>query len=124
MHRHGELHLILSLPDGSTSMLPAVWTDFDGESPTPSTRILGSLVDLRQTRKVVNVLLKRQAIAETGPAEMEAHHATGTVSDRSGAKQNTDCLKSPNSGRTRSADQNPSTVARQSHPPTEKGSET
>lgn len=123
MHRHGKLHLILSLPDGSTSMIPAEWTDANGEPPAPRSRTLGSLADLRQARKVVNVLLKRQEITNTGPAALEATYADGTVSHRSEARPEPAGPGSLDTGRTHKIDTSIGTVARQNRPSTNERSE-
>ncbi len=39
MRRHGRLELLLVLPDGSKSLIPAAWTDLDRaaeHAPTPT----------------------------------------------------------------------------------------
>ena len=65
MHRKGRLLLVLILPDGSKSLVPADWTDL--ASPTEPVRVppattLGSLEDLLHTRAVVDALLGRLAL--------------------------------------------------------------
>src|SRR2546427_6289384 len=61
-HRNDQLHLVLVLPDGSRSLIPAAWTDFKGGVTTaghahrPS---LATLPDLGQARAVVDALLRR-----------------------------------------------------------------
>ena len=64
-HRKGRLVLILILPDGSKSMIPADWTDL-GSAAQPqkslseqSPATLGSLQDLLHARAVVDALLSR-----------------------------------------------------------------
>jgi len=68
------MHLVLILPDGSKSMIPAEWTDFalpaQLERPTvvpaPPPPTLGSLEDLLHARAVVDALLSRlAAVANT-----------------------------------------------------------
>jgi len=64
MHRKGRLLLVLILPDGSKSLIPADWTDL--ASPTPSlsapvATTLGSLENLLHARAVVDALLGRLA---------------------------------------------------------------
>jgi hypothetical protein len=64
MHRKGQLLLVLILPDGSKSLIPADWTDLD--SPTqsfcaPAAATLGSLENLLHARAVVDALLARLA---------------------------------------------------------------
>ncbi len=66
MHRKGRLHLVLILPDGSKSLIPADWSDLVlptqlGSAPTAIT--LGSLEDLLHARAVVDALLGRLAPA-------------------------------------------------------------
>ena len=65
MRRKGRSYLVLILPDGSKSMIPADWTD--GAAPADSRSVvdnvvtLGSLEDLLHTRAVVDALLSRLA---------------------------------------------------------------
>jgi hypothetical protein len=61
-HRCGQLHLILVLPDGSRSLIPATWTDFEGGvtvTGRPHHTSLATLPDLLQARAVVDALLRR-----------------------------------------------------------------
>ena len=48
MRRHGVLELLLVLPDGSKSLIPAAWTDAASVrwTVTPAVATLGSLADL------------------------------------------------------------------------------
>ena len=78
-HRKGRLHLVLILPDGSKSLIPADWTDLALPAQphsTPTTTILGSLQDLLHARAVVDALLGRfaPATSENGrsPANKES----------------------------------------------------
>jgi len=65
IHRHRRLHLLLILPDGSKSLIPADWTDLPSlaqpqralSAHTAAT--LGSLEDLFHARAVVDALLGR-----------------------------------------------------------------
>ena len=64
MHRKGRLLLVLILPDGSKSLIPADWTDL--ASPTqplsgPTAKTLGSLENLLQAQAIVDALLGRLA---------------------------------------------------------------
>ena len=65
MHRKGRLLLVLILPDGSKSLIPADWTDLGSPMQTFSapaaTATLGSLENLLQARAVVDALLGRLA---------------------------------------------------------------
>lgn len=59
MRRHGRLELLLVLPDGSKSLIPAAWTDQE-DSPTESvTHTLGSLDDLLAAHALVTDLSTR-----------------------------------------------------------------
>jgi hypothetical protein len=64
MRRHGALELILELPDGSKSMMPAAWTDHaepaaDGESLPAEEPTLGRITDLLDLTWIVSSLLPR-----------------------------------------------------------------
>ena len=64
MRRHNRLDLILVLPDGSKSLVPASWTDLDRQiagtaEPEPSGGI-ASVSQLLHARAVVDALLARQ----------------------------------------------------------------
>ena len=59
MRRHGRLDLILVLPDGSRSLVPASWTDFGADAAVPSHDVLGSLEDLQHLRVVTDGLVHR-----------------------------------------------------------------
>ena len=64
MHRKGRLLLVLILPDGSKSLIPADWTDLASPTPpfsAPTATTLGSLENLLQARAVVDALLGRLA---------------------------------------------------------------
>jgi hypothetical protein len=117
MHRQGTLQLILSLPDGGTALIPAAWTDLSGAVPLSRLAgVLGRVADLIHTRRVVDVLLQRQGLAGSGPAEQEDAHATGTVSNRSTVTGATARAGAPEPGGTKGADQDAGTAAGQDHP--------
>ena len=65
LHRHGQWNLLLILPDGSKSLIPADWTDVTPTLPSPRTVSsnqaisLGSLEDLFHARAIVDALLDR-----------------------------------------------------------------
>ena len=67
IHRHSRLHLVLILPDGSKSLIPADWTDIAPTAqpqvsvPSNQTATLGSREDLFHARAVVDALLGRLA---------------------------------------------------------------
>ena len=86
MRRDG-LRLLLILPDGSRSLIPAEWTDWAaGQQPvavdaTVARRNLGTLAELLRARAVVNALLDRLVPVRDGPpasAEEERSRATET----------------------------------------------
>lgn len=68
MRRKGRTYLVLTLPDGSKSMIPAEWTDFASPaqpcsalSAPSNTAKLASLEDLLHARALVDALLSRLA---------------------------------------------------------------
>ena len=64
MHRKGRLLLVVILPDGSKSLIPADWTDLAAPAPSvgaPAATTLGSLEHLLHARAVVDALLGRLA---------------------------------------------------------------
>ncbi len=66
-HRKGRLHLVLILPDGSKSLIPADWTDLASAAQSrhalsaPAAATFGSLEDLLHARAVIDALLSRLA---------------------------------------------------------------
>ena len=62
MRRHGVLELLLVLPDGSKSLVPAAWTDIDQSAVVDeqSMATLGSLSDLLHTCELVADLVGRE----------------------------------------------------------------
>jgi hypothetical protein len=53
--------LVLILPDGNKSLIPAEWTDFKGVAPAPdSAQLVGSLDDLLRLRGLVDAFLRRK----------------------------------------------------------------
>ena len=124
MHREGALHLILTLPDGGTSLIPVTWTDLSGGGPlSPPARVLGSAADLRHIRRVADALLRRQDGVGTRPAEEEDADATGTVSHRPPDRQAANRPDLPESGGTGGADQESGAAAGQDHPAAKEGAE-
>ena len=66
-HRKNRLHLLLILPDGSKSLVPADWTNLRSTSDfavQKETELLGSLDELLHIRTVIDALLRRLASAE------------------------------------------------------------
>ena len=64
MRRRGRLELILVLPDGSTLMVPAAWTDLRSGPDPVEEGALASLGDLLAVRWIVDPLLERVVLAE------------------------------------------------------------
>jgi len=63
-HRNKRLHLLLILPDGSRSTIPAEWTDFplgaqEGGADHARQAALASLSDLLHARSIIDALLRR-----------------------------------------------------------------
>jgi hypothetical protein len=59
LRRRGALDLLLVLPDGSRSLIPAAWTDLGRPAPPSGTGTLGALDDLVEARGLVDGLLAR-----------------------------------------------------------------
>ena len=57
MHRHGALELLVVLPDGSKTLLPAVFTDAVPAAPESVAATVGSIEDLEQLAVVVESLM-------------------------------------------------------------------
>jgi hypothetical protein len=78
MHRNGGLYLILILPDGSKSLIPADWTDFAFVTrprqalSVHATATLGSIEDLLHARAITDALLNRLAAIPSEAAEKES----------------------------------------------------
>jgi len=67
MRRHGKLDLLLVLPDGSKSLIPAAWTDLEPRTEgSEQPEALGSVRDLLQARTVVDALLRRLGDGRVG----------------------------------------------------------
>ena len=93
MRRNGRLLLVLILPDGSKSLLPADWTDL--ASPTqsfcaPAATTLGSLENLLHARAVVDALLGRLA-----PVTSEDGNSTTTKESACAGKKSKPLRSSP-----------------------------
>lgn len=62
MRRHGQLDLMLELPDGSKRLIPAEQTSWhDGPDPDPGTGTLGRTADLLGLSVLVSALSARSA---------------------------------------------------------------
>ena len=74
IYRNNRLHLLLILPDGSRSYIPAEWTDFaggaQGGAADPARQVaLLSLSDLLHARSIIDALLRRLPISCDRPAQ-------------------------------------------------------
>jgi hypothetical protein len=96
-HRNGRLHLVLILPDGSKSLIPADWTDLVFIVPpkralSTHAATLGSLEDLLHARAIVDALLSRLAVPESenasSAAKEEGSLATKSESLRPSSQRN------------------------------------
>jgi hypothetical protein len=92
MRRHGRVELLLVLPDGSKSLLPAAWTDSgdatDGAAPEgdPVAATLGSPADLLHARTVIAALAARvgevgEQAARQSPSKEDNRAACAAQSD-------------------------------------------
>jgi hypothetical protein len=73
----GALQFVLILPDGSKSLIPAAWTDFNAPSAPPQgSQLVVSLDDLLRLRGLVDALLRRSDVPVTSGAAQESHAAT------------------------------------------------
>ncbi len=57
MRRRGVLELLLVLPDGSRSLIPAGWTDLEPPAHPAPAGTLASVEDLLRARRLVDGLL-------------------------------------------------------------------
>jgi len=93
MHRKGRLLLVLILPDGSKSLIPADWTDLASPTQsigTPAATTLGSLEHLLRARALVDALLGRLA-----PVTSEDGISTITKESACARKQSKPLRSSP-----------------------------
>jgi len=121
-HRKGRLHLVLILPDGSKSLIPADWTDLvsslqpQGTLPAHAPTTLGLLENLLHARAVTDALLSRLA-AVTCEVETKESTIAGKVSEslRSASRRK---LPLGNTARRtqKSRDRYPGAAPRQHHP--------
>ena len=74
----GRLHFVLILPDGSKSLIPAEWTDFNVTTCSPqNSELIGSLDDLLRLRGLVDALQRRGVdVSVTSARDQEGHAAT------------------------------------------------
>jgi hypothetical protein len=99
MRRHGRLELLLVLPDGSKSLVPAAWTDVDAAAGAETMRqaTVGSVADLLAAHERVIELVSRFATAigqaqaaRQSPCEEDNRAACAAQSD---ARPDTDATE-------------------------------
>ncbi len=126
MHRRGRLYLILILPDGSKSLIPADWTDFASETrprqvlSVQATATLGSVEDLLHTRAITDALLNRLAAITSEAVEESPLAEKPSESLRSASRRNLS-LGSPAGRATASGHRHPGTADRQRRPTPRRG---
>jgi len=127
MHRKGRLYLILILPDGSKSMIPADWTDFSSVTrpreavSVRATAALGSIEDLLHARAITDALLKRLAAIASEAAEKESPLARKPSESLRSASRGKQSLGSPAGRATASGHLRPGAADRQRHPAPRQG---
>jgi hypothetical protein len=103
--RRGVLLVLVILPNGSRSLIPAAWTDWRDADASPSddaidrTSSLGKLGDLLQLGKVIDALLSRTP--ESAPHVESSHAAELGVPQRSATAAGTDEPANSRLGATR-----------------------
>ena len=78
MGRAAGLQFVLILPDGSKSLIPADWTDFQNPAcAAQAPQLIGSFEDLLRLRHLTDALLRRSgAWRLRSGASQEGHAAT------------------------------------------------
>jgi hypothetical protein len=109
MRRHGRLELLLVLPDGSKSLIPAAWTDLERAADSTDTdadavvATLGSLADLLAACVVVAELAERRQRAQgqaagKSPCKEDSHAACPAQFDTRSASEATGAAGGPPAG--------------------------
>jgi hypothetical protein len=111
MHRKGRLYLILILPDGSKSLIPADWTDYAfvtrPRQALHATATLGSVQDLLHARAITDALLNRLATIKSEAAEEESSLARKPPESLRSASRRKLSLGSPAGRTTASGNRHP-----------------
>ncbi|MCA1697379.1 MAG: Y4bD/Y4pK family protein, partial [Actinobacteria bacterium] len=81
MRRRGRLELILVVPDGGRSLIPAAWTDLSPPAEQPQAGTLASLDDLIAARRVLDGVLRRCVL----PAEDDRRRRSDEEADPAAA---------------------------------------
>jgi hypothetical protein len=99
VHRKGILYLVLVLPDGSKSMIPAQWTDYPTDEPKQQvdfSRVreqagqIGTSVELLHLRRIVDGLIRKlEPSGKAYPCDSkEANHAARISTHASSSARN------------------------------------
>jgi hypothetical protein len=89
MRRHGRAELLLVLPDGSKSLIPAVWTDLhESGSDAAGQATLGSLADLLACHELVSALAAR--VAEAAGEQQAARQSSCKEDNRAACATQSD----------------------------------
>ncbi len=129
MHRRGRLYLILILPDGSKSLIPAEWTDFVSATrprqavSVRATATLGSVEDLLHVCAITDALLNRLAAITSEAAEKESPLAGKPTESLRSASRRKLSLGSPTGRATASGHRDAGAADRQRHPAPRQGEE-
>jgi hypothetical protein len=129
MHRRGRLYLMLILPDGSKSMIPADWTSFPSSTLPQQTvsaeagATLGSIEDLLHACAITDALLNRIAVITSEAVGKESPLAGKSSESLRSASRRKQSVGSPAGRATASSDRNPGTVDRKRHPASRRGEE-
>jgi hypothetical protein len=109
MRRHGRAELLLVLPDGSKSLIPAAWTDL--HEPTrggaAGAGTLGSLADLLAAHELIGALLAR--VADSSDAQQAARQSSCEEDNRAACAAKSDA--GPGAGATHHTDRRTSSAA-------------
>jgi Family of unknown function (DUF5372) len=86
MRRHGQVELLLVLPDGSKRLIPQAWTDADEDTVGDVVATLGSLADLLAVCALAGELAGRELAgkgqaARTSPSKEDSRAACPTQFD-------------------------------------------
>jgi len=129
MHRRGRLYLMLILPDGSKSMIPAEWTSFfSAARPTQAVSVdaratLGSVEDLLHARAITDALLNRLAVIKGEVAEKESPLARKPSESLRSASRGKQSVGSSAGRATASGHRHPGTADRQRRSAPRRGEE-
>src|SRR5262249_50365286 len=93
IRQRGVRLVLVILPNGTRSLIPAAWTDWNTE-PTvsgPTSHTLGRLDDLLHLRRIINALLSRPS--ESASHEGSSHAIAPCLSRRDGSAADPDTNK-------------------------------